>query len=55
MSIRAGFGKLVASDERRDAMEACADGVISLIERYASGFSSKVLARSVTSPADLER
>ena len=35
--------------------EAYADRVEALIERYAPGFGASILARAVTSPADLER
>ncbi|MGA2817555.1 MAG: NAD(P)/FAD-dependent oxidoreductase [Xanthobacteraceae bacterium] len=35
--------------------EAFADRVIGIIERYAPGFAANILARSVLSPADLER
>ena len=38
-----------------DAKEAYADRVLALIERYAPGFSGKILGRAVSSPADLER
>jgi phytoene dehydrogenase-like protein len=35
--------------------EAYADRVIGIIERYAPGFATNILARTVLSPADLER
>jgi phytoene dehydrogenase-like protein len=38
-----------------DAKEAFADRVSSIIERYAPGFRSTILARTVHSPTDLER
>ncbi len=38
-----------------DIKDAYADRVIGIIERYASGFSASIIARTVLSPADLER
>jgi phytoene dehydrogenase-like protein len=38
-----------------DAKDAYADRVCGIIERYAPGFRSTILARTVHSPADLER
>ena len=38
-----------------DIKETYADRVIGIIERYAPGFTSKILARVVHSPVDLER
>lgn len=38
-----------------EAKEAVADRVIAIVERYAPGFAETILARTVMSPADLER
>ncbi len=48
----AGKIKAASWDKIKDAY---ADRVTSIIERYAPGFSQRVLARAVFSPADLER
>jgi phytoene dehydrogenase-like protein len=45
----------IAATDWSSAKEPYADRVVDLIERYAPGFRSKVLARAVLSPEDLER
>jgi phytoene dehydrogenase-like protein len=47
-------GRIAAADWP-SGKEAYADRVVDLIERYAPGFRAKILARTVLSPADLER
>ncbi|MEO1102471.1 MAG: NAD(P)/FAD-dependent oxidoreductase [Pseudomonadota bacterium] len=47
-------GEITATDWA-DAKEAMADRAMAILERYAPGFGSHVLARTVHSPLDLER
>jgi phytoene dehydrogenase-like protein len=53
--IRGDAGGAIPAVNWDQAKEAYADRVVSIIERYAPGFSATVLGRAVLSPADLER
>jgi phytoene dehydrogenase-like protein len=53
--IRGDADGRIAGTEWDAAKEAFADRVIGIVERYAPGFSANILARTVHSPADLER
>jgi phytoene dehydrogenase-like protein len=53
--IRGDAAGLIAARDWEGAKEAFADRVVEIIERYAPGTRSKILARHVESPADLER
>ncbi len=53
--IRGDAGGSIAGREWDAVKDAYADRVVGIIERYAPGFSAKILARAVHSPADLER
>jgi phytoene dehydrogenase-like protein len=53
--IKGDAGGEIEARDWDDAKEAYADRVLALIERYAPGFSGKILGRAVSSPADLER
>ena len=53
--IRGDAAGQIAATEWRDVKHAYADRVCSIIERYAPGFRSRILARAVLSPEDLER
>ena len=54
-SIRGDAAGEIDGTEWAEVKERYADRVQALIERYAPGFGSTVLARMVMSPADLER
>jgi phytoene dehydrogenase-like protein len=54
-SIRGDAAGVITGTQWDAVKEAYADRVIAIIERYAPGFSSRILARAVLSPADLER
>jgi phytoene dehydrogenase-like protein len=53
--IRGDAAGTIAGTDWDSIKEAYAGRVIGIIERYAPGFSSTILARAVLSPADLER
>jgi phytoene dehydrogenase-like protein len=53
--IRGDAAGSIGGREWDDVKEAYADRVIGIIERYAPGFATDILARAVLSPADLER
>jgi phytoene dehydrogenase-like protein len=53
--IRGDASGSIAGTQWDDVKEAYADRVAAIIERYAPGFAKTVLARTVLSPADLER
>ncbi len=53
--IRGDAAGEISGTAWNDAKEAYADRVCDIIERYAPGFRSTILARTVLSPADLER
>jgi phytoene dehydrogenase-like protein len=53
--IRGDAGGAISVRDWTAAKEAYADRVIDMIERYAPGTKTKILARYVESPADLER
>ena len=53
--IRGDAARSIAGTQWDDVKEAYADRVIGIIERYAPGLSANILARTVLSPADLER
>ena len=53
--IRGDAAGSIAGTQWDDVKEAYADRVIDIIERYAPGFAANILARTVHSPADLER
>lgn len=44
----------IAARDWADAADAYADRAIALVERYAPGFSARILARRVVTPAELE-
>jgi phytoene dehydrogenase-like protein len=52
--IRGDAAGQIGGTAWNDAKEAYADRVCEIIERYAPGFRSTILARTVLSPADLE-
>jgi len=53
--IRGDAADSIAGRDWDEIKEAYADRVIGIIERYAPGFSANIIARTVLSPADLER
>ena len=53
--IRGDAAREISATRWNEAKEAYADRVVSIIERYAPGFRSTILARAVLSPEDLER
>ena len=53
--IRGDAAGTIAGRDWDEIKEAYADRVIGIIERYAPGFSANIIARTVLSPADLER
>ena len=53
--IRGDAAGSIVGTQWDDIKETYADRVIGIIERYAPGFASKILARVVHSPVDLER
>jgi phytoene dehydrogenase-like protein len=53
--IRGDAASLIAGADWDAVKEAYADRVVDIIARYAPGFTAKILARTVHSPADLER
>ncbi len=53
--IRGDAAGTIAARTWNEAKEAVADRVMAIVERYAPGFGQTVLARTVMSPADLER
>jgi len=53
--IRGDAAGQIGATDWDQAKDAYADRVAAIIERYAPGFRSTVLARTVHSPADLER
>ncbi len=54
-NIQGDAGGQITARDWDSAKEAYADRVIALMERYAPGMSSAILARSIFSPLDLER
>ena len=54
-SIQGDAAGTITARHWDEAKDAYADWAISLIERYAPGLLSKILARTVMSPLDLER
>jgi phytoene dehydrogenase-like protein len=54
-NIRGDAAGQIATRDWDAAKDAYADRVIDLVERYAPGTKSKILARYIESPADLER
>jgi phytoene dehydrogenase-like protein len=53
--IRADAAGSITGTQWDDIKESYADRVVGIIERYAPGFTAKILGRTVHSPADLER
>ena len=53
--IRGDAAAAIAGTDWDQIKEAYADRVVSIIERYAPGFSANILGCAVLSPADLER
>ena len=53
--IRGDAAGTIAARDWDSAKDAYADRVVEIIERYAPGTKTKILARHVESPADLER
>ena len=53
--IRGDAAGVIAGTQWDAIKEAYADRVVGIIERYAPGFTAKILGRYVLSPADLER
>jgi len=53
--VRGDAAGQIAGSQWDEIKEAYADRVVGMIERYAPGFAASILARTVLSPADLER
>jgi phytoene dehydrogenase-like protein len=53
--IRGDAANQIAASSWDEAKEAYADRVLGILESYAPGLKSRILARSVFSPLDLER
>jgi phytoene dehydrogenase-like protein len=53
--INGDAARKIAATQWDEVKEAYADRVIAVIERYAPGFSARILGRAVFSPLDLER
>jgi phytoene dehydrogenase-like protein len=53
--IRGDAAGLISATTWDDAKEAYADRVLDIVENYAPGLKSRILARSIVSPLDLER
>ncbi len=53
--IRGDAARSIRGTQWDEVKEAYADRVIGIIERYAPGLATTILARTVLSPADLER
>jgi phytoene dehydrogenase-like protein len=53
--IRGDAARSISGTQWDDVKEAYADRAIGIIERYAPGLATAILARTVLSPADLER
>jgi len=55
LHVRGDAAGSIGGTQWNEIKEAYADRVIGIIERYAPGFTTKILARAVHSPDDLER